>query len=329
MTNHADSEAPDPARQYQLRVSEEEESERLDLYLQKQLPGLSRSRLQGLIYEGEVTVDNRQRRPSYRVRAGDEIAVAIPELRPLTATPETSPLDVVFEDNDLLVVDKPAGMTVHPAPGSPAGTLVNALLHHCQDLSGINGVLRPGIVHRLDRNTTGLLVVAKNDSAHRGLASQLERRSMTRHYRAIVWGRLPERGSVDAPIDRSSRDRKRMAVAQNGRHAVTHFEQLSDFGFVSDCRLRLETGRTHQIRVHMQHRGNPVFGDPMYGGRNRVDAVDPQQRSRARRLLEGLTRQALHAAVLGFVHPRSGKSLCFESDLPEDLRRLHAELSAG
>ena len=302
-------------------IQEEDEGERLDRFVPRVLEDLSRSRVQGLVAEGAVLVNDAAKRSGYRLRIGDRVTVQVPDPVELVARPEDLPLAVVHEDADLLVVDKPAGMAVHPAPGSPSGTLVNALLHHCRDLSGINGVLRPGIVHRLDRGTTGLLMVAKNDTAHRGLAAQLEERSVERCYTALVWGRPPEEGVVDAPLDRSPADRKRMAVVEGGRRAVTRFRRRRALGFLSLMELRLETGRTHQIRVHMQHLGHPVFGDPVYGGRTRVRGIEPRLREAARRLLEGLDRQALHAASLGFTHPRSGEALRFESPLPEDMER--------
>lgn len=302
-------------------IQEEDEGERLDRFVPRVLEDLSRSRVQGLVAEGAVLVNDAAKRSGYRLRIGDRVTVQVPDPVELVARPEDLPLAVVHEDEDLLVVDKPAGMAVHPAPGSPSGTLVNALLHHCRDLSGINGVLRPGIVHRLDRGTTGLLMVAKNDTAHRGLAAQLEERSVERCYTALVWGRPPEEGVVDEPLDRNPADRKRMAVVEGGRRAVTRFRRRRALGFLSLLELRLETGRTHQIRVHMQHLGHPVFGDPVYGGRTRVRGIEPRLREAARRLLEGLDRQALHAASLGFTHPRSGEALRFESPLPEDMER--------
>ena len=223
------------------------------------------------------------------------------------------------------MLDKAAGMTVHPAPGSWQGTLVNALLHHCRDLSGINGVLRPGIVHRLDRNTTGLLIVAKNDAAHRGLAAQLEAHCIERRYAALVWGQLQEEeGRIDAPIGRHPRDRKLMAVVEDGRAAVTRFAVVEHFQFLSLLDLRLETGRTHQIRVHLQHCGHPVFGDPAYGGRNRVHGIRPEYRLQADHHLGLIDRQALHARRLRFTHPTAGRPMEFEAELPADLARLIA-----
>ena len=307
----------------QIRVSPQDQGQRLDLFLTQQLPELSRTRVQSLIREGAVLVGDRREPVRYAVRDGDTVRVEVPEPEPLQIQPESIPLDILYEDRDLLVVDKPAGMAVHPAPGSWQGTLVNALLHHCSDLSGINGVLRPGIVHRLDKNTTGLLLVAKNDRAHRGLAAQLESRSLERRYTALVWG-LPteETGLVDAPIGRNPRDRKLMAVVAGGRAARTHFEVVERYPFLSRLDLRLETGRTHQIRVHLQHDGHPVFGDPAYGGRSRADGIRPEYRRTARGLLGLVDRQALHARRVGFDHPASGARLEFEAGPPPDMAGL-------
>ena len=314
--------APPPAADRLLLVEEEDERKRLDVFVGHHCDDLSRSRIQNLIGSGSIHVNGAARRSSYRVRNGDRVAVAVPEPVTLAAAAEDLPLDIVYEDADLLVVDKASGMAVHPAPGTPSGTLVNALLHHCDDLSGVNGVLRPGIVHRLDRDTTGLLMVAKNDLAHRGLAAQLEGREIERGYVALVWGRLEAGGTVDAALDRNPKDRKRMAVVERGgRRAVTHYTPAEALGFLTWVEVRLETGRTHQIRVHLQHLHHPVFGDPVYGGRSRVRGIEPRLRPTAQRLLDGLERQALHARSLGFTHPRTGAPLYFESELPEDLAR--------
>ncbi len=302
-------------------VEDSEASLRLDVFLQSRHEDLSRSRLQHLIADGDVTVNGAVVRSSHRVRTGDAVELRIPEPVELSAKPEDLPLDVLFEDEALLVVDKPAGMSVHPAPGTPSGTLVNALLHHCTDLSGINGVLRPGIVHRLDRDTTGLLVVAKNDEAHRVLARQLEERSMDRRYLAVCWGLLEKPLRIEAPLGRNPRDRLRMAVVAGGRHAVTHVTPVREFRIATELDVRLETGRTHQIRVHLQHVGHPVFGDPVYGGRNRVDGIDPARRPMARQWLNCVDRQALHARLLGFDHPE-GRHLEFASDPPADMLKV-------
>lgn len=305
-------------------VDHEEEGTRLDVFLQSLCPDLSRSRIQNLVAEGAVSVGDRQRKVSYRVRVNDPVVIDVPDATPLAVEAEEIPLNVVFEDGDLLVVDKPAGMTVHPAPGSPSGTLVNALLHHCRDLSGINGVLRPGIVHRLDKDTTGLLVVAKNDATHRHLAAQLQAHSMERLYSAVLWGSLTEPGRIDAPVDRNRNDRLKMAVVdRGGRHAVTHYEPEEELAsFLTRVRFQLETGRTHQIRVHAQHLNHPVFGDPTYGGRSRTDGIADSLRPLARKLLGLIDRQALHAQTLGFRHPRTDQWHRFSQDLPADMAAL-------
>jgi 23S rRNA pseudouridine1911/1915/1917 synthase len=307
-------------------VNEEDDGARLDVFLQGVCGDLSRSRLQRLIGADAVRVDNSQQKPSFRVHLGQHVEVDVPEAVPLQALAQDLPLKIVHEDADLLVVDKPAGMTVHPAPGSTDGTLVNALLHHCSDLSGVNGILRPGIVHRLDRDTTGLLMVAKNDHAHRHLAAQLEARTVERRYSALLWGTVHEAGVVDTALDRNRNDRLKMAVVtRGGRRALTHFKPLEELGgFLTWAEFRLQTGRTHQIRVHAEHMGHPVFGDPVYGGRNQINGIEPVRRPGAQALLKDLLRQALHAATLGFVHPRSEEKVQFTSDLPADLAQALA-----
>lgn len=308
-----------------LEVSPEEAPQRLDLFLSRHCPDLSRSRLQGLIKDGTVRVNGQPARSSYQIRPADHIDLELPAPTELRVNPEAIPLNILYEDEDLLVLDKGPDMTVHPAPGSWQGTLVNALLHHCRDLSGINGVLRPGIVHRLDRNTTGLLVVAKNDMAHRQLAAQLQRRVLERRYSALVWGR-PRllQGRIEASVGRHPRDRKKMGVVAGGRAALTHYQVAESFAFLSLLDLRLETGRTHQIRVHLQHLGHPVFGDPVYGGRAPIRGLQPAQRLRADELLQLIARQALHARNLRFAHPRSGEWLEFSAPLPADMETLLA-----
>jgi len=246
-------------------------------------------------------------KPNAKVAAGDEIVVRIPEPEPVEALPEDIPLDVVYEDSDVIVINKPRGMVVHPAVGHSSGTVVNALLYHCRDLSGINGMMRPGIVHRIDKDTSGLLMAAKNDLAHASLAEQLKAHSVIRRYTALVYGKVPhDKGTIDAPIGRDKNDRKMFAVTdRNSKHAVTHFTVTERFEDYTVVELRLETGRTHQIRVHMKYIGHPIVGDPMYGGR-------------AGRTL-GMEGQALHAGVLGFVHPRTGETLEFSAPLPRDM----------
>lgn len=289
---------------YHFTVSEEQAGLRLDKFLSEQQIGLTRSLAEKYITEGCVKLAGKPLPKSYRVAAGDVVTAEIPEPKALDVLPEAIPLDIVYEDSDLLVVNKPKGMVVHPAPGNYTGTLVNALLAYCGDtLSGINGVIRPGIVHRIDKDTSGLLIVAKNDFAHKHLAEQIKVHSFTRIYEAVVHGNLKEdSGTVDEPIGRHPVDRKKMAVTEkNSRNAVTHYHVLMRYQGFTYVRLKLETGRTHQIRVHMAYLGHPVAGDPVYGPKKPVP---------------GLQGQCLHARVIGFVHPRTGQYMEFTSDLP-------------
>ena len=300
-----------------LTVAHRESGRRLDQFLSARVTDLSRSRLQRLIDEGRVGVDGESCRRSQRVQGGQEVVVVIPDPTPSEVVAEVIPLDIVYEDGDLLVVHKPAGMVVHPTQHDRSGTLVNALLAHCDDLSGVGGVERPGIVHRLDKLTTGVLVVAKNDLAHNGLAEQFHDHTITRRYEALVWGTpLPSEGRIASEIGRHPTDRKRMSSrAQHGKHAVTLYRVVAPLGPVARVELVLETGRTHQIRVHMSERLNPVVGDPVYGGHaSRRMPDDPVLRG----LLEPVQRQLLHARIIGFDHPRSGEYLSFERPLPDD-----------
>ncbi|WP_432432715.1 RluA family pseudouridine synthase [Cohnella rhizoplanae] len=268
---------------------------------------VSRSQIQDWIRDGHVLVNGQRVKPNAKLQAGNSVQVQVPDAAPIEALPEDIPLNVVYEDADVIVIDKPRGFVVHPAPGHASGTVVNALLHHCRDLSGINGNMRPGIVHRIDKDTSGLLMAAKNDLAHASLARQLKDHSVTRRYTALVYGNVPhDRGTIDAPIGRDSGDRKLFTVTEKGaKRAVTHFTVLERFGDYTLVELQLETGRTHQIRVHMKYIGHTIVGDPFYGGR-------------AGRTL-GMAGQALHAGVLGFDHPRTGERLSFEAPLPEDM----------
>ncbi|MEN1934405.1 RluA family pseudouridine synthase [Paenibacillus sp. 102] len=285
----------------QVTVTEEQKSERIDKFLAGVNNEWSRSQVQQWIKDGVVTVNGNDIKGNYKVKVSDEIAVAIPEPEELDILPEDMNLEIYYEDADVLVVNKPRGMVVHPAPGHTSGTLVNGLMHHCTDLSGINGVMRPGIVHRIDKDTSGLLMVAKNDMAHESLVNQLVAKTVTRRYKAIVHGVIPhDKGTIDAPIGRDKKERQSMAVDENGKNAVTHFqvlERFKDFTFV-ECRL--ETGRTHQIRVHMKYIGYPLAGDPKYGPKKTLD----------------INGQALHAGILGFDHPRTGEYIEFEAPVP-------------
>ncbi len=290
------------AEVFELIVSESAEGTRADKWLAGQLPELSRSRIEALISEGKVLLNGGAVKKSARLKAGDAVHFELPEPEPLDVKPQDIPIEIVYEDEQLLVVNKPKGMVVHPAPGNPDGTLVNALLFHCgRRLSSINGVIRPGIVHRIDKLTSGLLMVAKTDEAHRCLAAQIKDHSFTREYRAVVCGSFdPPSGTVDAPIGRSRYDRKKMCVTeQNSKPAVTHYETLERYAGYSLVRFTLETGRTHQIRVHSAYKGHPVLGDEVYG--------------RAYKNLDG---QCLHAKKVGFVHP-NGEYMEFDSPLPD------------
>ena len=288
-----------------IDVTQDFEGERIDKYLSRLVTDSSRSAIQKLIESGSVKVNGSQVSKNYKVSADDEILMLQGELKTLDAEPENIPLDIVYEDSDFLVVNKPRGMVVHPAPGNYSGTLVNALLYHCKDsLSGINGVLRPGIVHRIDKDTSGLLIVAKNDKAHIGLAEQIKEHSFTREYNAVVCGHLKEyEGTVCAPIGRNPKDRKKMCVTENNsKNAVTHYKVINEYEGYSHISLRLETGRTHQIRVHMAYIGHPVAGDFVYGN-DKKSAY--------------LNGQCLHAIKIGFVHPITNEYLEFNSELPD------------
>ena len=292
-----------------LRASEESKNQRLDAFLASSLDGLTRSQATRLIESGEVAVNGRAVSKSYKLAGSEGIAVTLPEPEPVEAVPQDIPLDVVYEDADVIVVNKPSGMVVHPAPGHPDGTLVNALLYHCAGtLSGIGGALRPGIVHRIDRDTSGLIIAAKNDAAHQYLSAQLADHTLARTYECIVVGKLREdRGTVDAPIARHPTDRKRMAVVAGGREAVTHWEVIARYPGYTHVRCRLETGRTHQIRVHMAYIGHPILGDTVYGAKKEVP---------------GLTGQCLHAVGLRFLHPRTHEVVELSCPLPEEFTRM-------
>ncbi|MEX2583135.1 MAG: RluA family pseudouridine synthase [Gemmatimonadota bacterium] len=296
----------------------EEPEQRLDSYLAERLD-LSRSRIEQLIGNGQVQLNGGLPKKRDIPQSGDRIVVQLPPAQPSHIGPEAIPLDIVYEDEDLLVVNKPAGLVVHPAPGHPSGTLVNALLHAVTDLSGIGGVLRPGIVHRLDRDTSGLMIVAKHDRAHTKLSAALKRRRIRRRYLAASWGHLREETvTVDAPIGRHTTQRKLMGVVEDGRRAVTHFRVLERWRAAELLSAELETGRTHQIRVHLLHIGHPVVGDATYAaGRER--GFSGPERGWARSLARRTPRQFLHAAQLRFEHPRTGADMEFEAALPSDL----------
>lgn len=293
-----------------------EEGERVDKYIAEHLPDLSRSLVQRLIREGRVTVNGAETRASYRVEGDDEIIVRVPPPEATELEPEPIPLDVVYEDEDLIVINKPAGLVVHPSHGHRKGTLVNAILAHCPDLAGINGTLRPGIVHRLDKDTSGLIIVAKNDAAQQSLQRQFKRREVRKTYLALVEGRLePERGLIEAPVGRDPHHRKRMAVvARGGREARTEYRVLETLADHTLVEVHPLTGRTHQVRVHFASLGHPLVGDPVYG---------------FRRQRLGLGRQFLHAWKLGFHLPSSGRPIELTAELPQDLRRVLEQLGSS
>lgn len=278
------------------------EEGRIDRYLATHLKDVSRSQVQQMIERNEVTVNGKNVKPSYLLESGDVINVSMAAPKPAEVAPEDIPLDIYYEDSDIIVVNKPSGMVVHPASGNYEGTLVNALMHHCHDLSGINGIIRAGIVHRIDKDTSGLLVACKNDFSHRNLSKQFEKKDVSRRYYAIVHGVIPHNyGKIDAPIGRSPVNRKLMAVVEGGKPAVTHFTVIERFKNYTLVELRLETGRTHQIRVHMKYIGYPVTGDPQYGPKKTIAEHG----------------QYLHAKTLGFKHPRTGQYMEWEAPLPD------------
>ncbi len=304
-----------------IRVAEDSAGQRLDAFIAAAIPELTRSAVQRLIEQGFVLLDGKECKASHKLSAGEEIGVTIPAPQPSAAAAEDIPLKILYEDGDVVVINKPAGMTVHPGAGVNSGTLVNALLAHCTDLSGIGGEVRPGIVHRIDKDTSGVLVAAKNDAAHTGLANQFRDHTVKRIYHALVFGSpRSEKGRVEGIIGRHPVDRKRMSgSARHGRHAVTHWQVIARYPEVTLLKLKLETGRTHQIRVHLSESGYPLLGDAVYGGEARRGNIkDPKLKA----LIKELGRQALHAMTLGFIHPCKGEYIEFSAELPEDMQRI-------
>ncbi|MBQ5670759.1 MAG: RluA family pseudouridine synthase [Oscillospiraceae bacterium] len=298
-----------------IEIIAAESGTRIDAWLSVNVPDLTRNAAQRLLTEGMVLVNGKPPKKNYKISAGDAVIITIPDIAEVPLVPQNIPLDIVFEDEDVVVVNKPRGMVVHPAPGHPDGTLVNALMYHCGDsLSGVGGEKRPGIVHRIDKDTSGLLIVAKNDAAHLALSAQLSDRSLSRVYRAVVVGNLKQdSGTVDAPIGRHPNDRKKMAVThQNSRNAVTHWSVLERYRGYTHVRCKLETGRTHQIRVHMAHIGHPLLGDEVYG-----HAKLPEK---------GLVGQCLHAKELQFIHPRTGEAVHLDTELPDYFKEVLTRL---
>ena len=321
MSHNAESQERERLR---LVVPAKQSRERLDVYLTHQVQNATRTKVQYAITVGDVLVDGKRVKSSHPVAPGEVIEITFQRPPRPDASPENIPLEIVHEDEYLLVVNKPAGMVTHPAYGNYTGTLVNALLYHTNKLSKVKTVLRPGIVHRLDKDTSGLLVVAKTDAAHHALAKQFAKRTIDREYWAVVWGKFKQsKGVIEASLGRSKRDRKKVAVTAEGKHAITEYEVMKEFDFLTLVRLKLKTGRTHQIRVHLVHIGHPVFGDPTYGGRSSVwGGLRGTKAQRAERLLKIITRQALHAKTIGFVHPATKKLVKFESELPGDMKEV-------
>ena len=298
---------------FERRLTADEAGERLDVFVSRWLPDVTRSRVQNLLSEGMILVDGKTVKAGYKLKTGNLVQVVLPQLKELSAEPEAMDLEILYEDDDLAIVNKPRGLVVHPAAGHESGTLVNGLLHHFQGkLSGINGVMRPGIVHRIDKDTSGLLVICKSDRAHQGLSDLLKDHDIERVYHAVVHGSFSKtEGTVDAPIGRMDSDRKKMCVRADGRRAITHYRVLEQYDGFSYVELRLETGRTHQIRVHMRSIGHPLLGDEVYGA--------AKENTKLEKMLKGKDfwpGQILHAKVLGFVHPVSGKYIEFNSELP-------------
>lgn len=316
----------DDRQKIHIIVPPGEHRKRIDVYLTQRIMNATRSKVQSGIEAGLVLVNGKKIKSSYRLNPNDNILVTLPHPEAPDALSENIPLDIVYEDDTLLIVNKAAGMVTHPAYGNYTGTLVNALLYHCNSLSSMNTALRPGIVHRLDKDTTGLMVVAKTDQSHVFLADQFSRRTIEREYWAVVWGAFDkQKGEIDANLGRSKKDRKKIAVTKEGKHAVTEYKVLANLDFLSLVRLHLKTGRTHQIRVHLAHIGHPVFGDPTYGGRSSTwGGLDGSQTQRAANFLKKIPRQALHAKTIGFVHPATKEFMRFDSELPEDMKEILA-----
>lgn len=317
-------------KRFSFKLPEGKKKERIDVFLANSVENATRTRIQKLIEAGYVTVNGKVIKSNYKVAPFDEILVAIPvSPRPEKAEPEDIPLDIVYEDDHLIVVNKPAGMAAHPSLGNYTGTLVHALLHHTRHLSTVNSEFRPGIVHRIDKDTSGLLIVAKDDISHSRLAHQFASHTIKRDYIAVAWG-IPEKrsGEINTLITRSKKDRKKFTVSDTeGKQAITFYEVIEEFEFASLLRLRLKTGRTHQIRVHLSSIGHPIFGDEAYGGRVILfGSTLPKMKSRVSNLLEIIKRQALHARSLGFIHPVTKEEMMFTSEPPEDMATLIEKL---
>lgn len=324
MSGTGDVELKENKKIQEIFVPQDQKKERLDQFLQERVARVSRAKIQKLIKSGDITVNDKVAKPSHQVTPGERIFVTLPPPKTYKLIPEDIPLNIIYEDDSLIVINKQAGMVMHPAFANLTGTLVNALLHYSENLSTLSGDYRPGLVHRLDKDTSGLLVVAKNDYVHARLAHQFSSRTITREYQALVWGHFREKtGRIETLINRSLRDRTRMTISRQGKPAITNYEVLKEYPFNSLLSARLETGRTHQIRVHLSAKGHPVLGDQTYGGRNKqLIKLNQKDQQVAIELLGLMPRQALHAKTLGFVHPESGEEMLFESELPEDMQEV-------
>ena len=307
-----------------LQVAEKQRKERIDVYIVSRLPAISRSRIKTLIAEESITVDSVPVKPSHKVSPGENIEIRLKPRPQESYEPENISLKIIYEDDNLAVIDKPAGLVVHPAQGNWSGTLVNALLWHNQELSKMVDGFRAGIVHRLDKDTTGLMVTAKDEFTHMELAKQFSARTIDKKYQALVWGHFKKKtGMFDGNLGRHPKDRKLIAIIPEGKPSITHYQVVDEFELFSLVEVKLQTGRTHQIRVHFSHNGHPVFGDAVYGGRNaRFGGLTPSQRILAAEYLTIMQRQALHAKTLGFYHPVKKEDMIFDSDLPEDMAHL-------
>jgi len=325
------SQSEDLRERRRIVVAAKQSKIRLDLYLTHQIEHATRSKVQKAIEDGLVLVDGKPVKASHSVSPHEIIDITFPRPPRSSAQPEDIPLNIVFEDDALLIVNKSPGMVTHPAYGNYSGTLVNALLHRCNRLSGVNTEMRPGIIHRLDKDTSGLMVVAKTDSAHHFIARQFSKRTIEREYWAIVWGSFKQqRGIIEANVGRSKKDRKKVTVTETGKHAVTEYEVIEKLDYLSIIRLKLRTGRTHQIRVHLSHVGHPVFGDPTYGGRSEAwGGLRGKKSQQAVNLLKMMNRQALHAKTIGFIHPVSKEFVRYDSNLPDDMQEIIESFTAS
>ena len=314
----------------EIIVAEHQHSERLDQFLVSRLEKISRAQVQKLIKHELIKVNGEIVKASHKITSGEKIHISFPKLQKKELLPENIPLKIIFEDEYLLVLNKKAGMVVHPAYGNLSGTLANALVYHSQNLSTLSGEFRPGLVHRLDKDTSGLLVVAKNDYVHGQLSGQFSEHTVTREYRAVVWGHLNQKtGRIESYLKRMEKDRTRFVIAEDeGKFAITNYEVIEEFPLVSLLKLKLETGRTHQIRVHLSSQGHPVLGDQTYGGRHKQTIqLNQQDRELANQMLELMPRQALHAKTLGFIHPETNEEMLFDSEFPGDMEELIEFLS--